>query len=157
MTQIKRFTIILIVIGVIGIALDNIWGYNTITYLTRYRDPGSGLWFWRYDFGAYIKNLNNSLDVNLQEFITLPTRQWNWNIDLTNWPNVLTNNLMVVLNWLFFIWNNGVLIFYHVGAWLLSNVLALIGFDMTADYSGQPAYWLISAIQYLRSGIFPYL
>lgn len=129
--QIVKIVSFLIAIGIVGMAINTLFGYETITYLQKQQInllSGEHFYIWKFNFWKYIQNIQLSI-TNLNEFtLSLPTRQWNQDV----WNNILLliDYVIVVIN----------IILYplRIGAYLLNNILAILGIsnDLTSDHNG---------------------
>ena len=146
----RKAAIVFIILGVIGISLITLFGYGTITYLTKYRLEG-GLWVYKYNFSDYIQNITQTIGNTTPLQLTMPTRTWGDGIE---W---LSNNLALIMDWLIFILN---VILYplRVGAYLVLNTLSIIGIDMREGMQPNTGIkWLIDLVQSIVGWQIPYI
>ena len=139
MTWARRLGIIFLVIGIIGMSFNMLFGYGSVGFLTKVREPVSGLWYWKYDSIGYINNLSLSINSTSELTLHLPTRTWNDDI---------LNNLALMLDWWLFLIN--VLIYpMRIGAYLLKQVLAIVGIDMI-NTPQTSISWLVDLVNFLQ-------
>ena len=129
---------VLIIIGVIGVAMVMLFGNNTSTYLNRTTIEGTAIVWYKFDFHKYIEKLLTEITNTTVLELKLPTRHWYHSIDITNWGDVLANNLAVILDYVILIIN--VLLYpLKVGGYLINFFLALMGINTGNESS---LHWL---------------
>lgn len=136
MKPFKTLAIILIMIGTIGIALNMIFGSDSVSYLSV--DYVNNIKFYKYDFASYISNLRATLSQTTQLNLQTNPRTWQDGSTLT-WT-ALINDLAFILNYIIFAIN--ILIYpFRIGGYILQNTWAILG--LNSNMSGQnPIYWL---------------
>lgn len=141
----------IIVIGILGMAFNNAFGYETIMYLQKEQITMANnghFYIWKIDFWSYIRNIQlTTSNLSILVFKT-PTRQWNSDV---------TNNFALVIDFLIMIIN---LMLYplKVGAYLIQNLLAILGIntDTTATHNGLA--WLVIFVRDILGQIaIPYI
>ena len=155
-SKIKYIFFGIIILGLIAIAFNLIFGYGTIDFVYRERIEG-GLWYYRYDTVGYLNNIQTSItDVAVLK-LDMPTRQWDttaW--DLTNWANILGNNLAVMFDyWVMLI--NISLYPLRVGAYFIKQILALIGINVLNPNPNSNISWLVEFVNNLVTISIPYV
>ena len=144
-----------ILIGVVAIAINTAFGNQTIMFLEKQQiNIGTThFYIWKYDFWKYLTNLQMATS-NLSVLVfELPTRQWNNNMD---W-NALGNNLLVMLDYIILIVN---IILYplKIGAYLLQNILAILGVNADVNSTRNGLAWLVRFITEILGNIaIPYI
>lgn len=155
MKALRTIAITVIIIGAIGISMNILFGYNTVTYLYRYRVETTNVWLWRFDIFPYIKNIEMSISDTSKLQLELPTRQWITNVDLTNWPIVFVLNLGLMVDYIIMIIN--ILLYpLKVGAYVLRQVLAVIGINVLEN-TNNGIQWLIDLINNIIGANIPYI
>lgn len=138
------FTVIL---GVLAIAFNTAFGNQTVTYLTKVRIEFGTFHFymWKFDFTEYVKSLELSTsDLSKLQF-KLPTRQWRWTGDINDWFTDLANDLAVILDYIIVV-ANALLYPLRVGAYLLRNILAILGVNADTSNANNGLAWLITFV-----------
>lgn len=141
-----------ILIGTIGFAMILIFGTNATTYIIQENINGVNIYkisTWSYIDGIR-QNLANPTELSLQ----LPQLQWLNNMTIENWPNVLANNLKVMVNYLIII-VNVILYPIRLGAYAQRTVFTVLGLNM--DINTTPMTWLVELINNAISLSIPYL
>ena len=149
-----------IVIGVFALAFNMAFGNQTITYLTKIRvntTQGNNFYYYKFDFWNYLKNIQlTTSDISVLTF-EMPTRTWQSPTDITDFFPIIANDLAVILDYVIMIIN--ILLYpLRVGAYLIRNVLAILGVntDTTNEYNGLA--WLIKFVRDILSRIaIPYI
>ena len=150
-SAILKVIIFIIVIGILGMAFNSAFGYETVIYLQKEQITMANhthFYIWKIDFWSYIKNIQlTTSNLSILEF-KLPTRQWN---------NDIANNFALVIDFLIMIVN---LMLYplKVGAYLIQNLLAILGIntDVTAPHNGLS--WLVTFVRDILGNIsIPYV
>lgn len=148
---ILKVIVFIIVIGILGMAFNNAFGYETIMYLQKEQITMANnghFYIWKIDFWNYIKNIQlTTSNLSILQFKT-PTRQFNSDI---------ANNLALIMDFLIMIIN---LLLYpmKVGAYLIQNFLAILGIntDTSAQYNGLA--WLVIFVRDILGQIaIPYI
>lgn len=154
MRYLKIFSLFLIVIGIVAISLNTIFGYNTIAYLERVRIEETGQWIYKYNFINYISNLQMSIGDTAQLELILPWRTWTANIDITNWGNAIGNNMALILDYIIMILN--VLLYpFRVGAYITQQMLAILGVKILNNETN--IKWLTNLVETLKGLQIPYV
>lgn len=154
--RLKTFGIFLMILGAIAMGMNAVFGYGTISYIEQYREPFSGMWYYKFNFKGYFDNLINTLDTTWDSITYLPTRQW-INMDATNFGTALSNNLLVMLNYVFFVINWTLLLPMKLSALLLTNVFAILGVNLNEDLQESPLNFYFNLIMMFRQSVLPYL
>lgn len=154
MKSLTKLAIALIVIGVLGLAFNNAFGYETIMYLQKQQInmlDGNHFYIWKIDFWHYIQNIQlTTSNLSILEF-KLPTREW------INDIAYLPNNLAVIMNWLIMI-ANIMLYPFKVGSYLIMNLLAILGINTDTNASHNGLKWLVIFVQNILGQIaIPYI
>ena len=155
--KIVTFTI---VIGILAIALNTAFGNETIIYLEKVQINRfyTNFYIYKFNYWAYIQNLQlSTTDLSVLRF-DMPARQWQTEIeDITQFFEVITNNLCVILDYLIMVIN--ILLYpLKVGAYLIRNIMAILGIntDTHADYNGLA--WLVTFVNDILARIvIPYI
>lgn len=149
--QIIKAITFLICIGVLGMAINTLFGYETITYLQKQQITmlnGNHFYIWKYDFWTYIKNIQLAI-TNLNEFtLNLPTRQWS-GTDVANNILLLLDYVIVVINVLLYP--------LRIGAYLLNNMLAILGINNDLNASNNGLKWLYIFVNNVIGLEIPYI
>ena len=154
--MLKRLALFIILIGVFGVAINMLFGYNTVAFLEKYRIEG-GLWLYKIDTFGYMQKLQNSFTDTAVLKLDLPWRTWH-NLDADNVIDNLTRlgwNLQLMVDYIIFILN---IIIYPIrlGSYIIRNILAVLGIRVTgAEQSG--LYWLIQLVNAMGMVKIPYL
>lgn len=151
--RLKTFGIILMILGAIAMGMNAVFGYGTISYVEQYREPLSGMWYYKFNFKGYIDNLINTLDTSWDSITYLPTRQW----DNSGTIESVSNNLLVMLNYFFFVINWTLLLPMKLSALLLTNIFALLGVNLNGDPQESPLNFYFNLIIMFRQSVLPYL
>lgn len=155
----KTFTtisIVLIIIGVMGVALNQLFGYNTVSYLSSIRIEETDVWVYQYDLQTYIKNIQTAMNETTMLELRLPWRTWYTTMDLTNWPDRLANNLALILDY-FIMFLNVFLYPLRVGAYSCKMALSIMGVNIMDSTETNPIYWIIDLINKLIQIQIPYV
>lgn len=144
-----------ILLGVIGLSLNWVFGVGTITYISQINI--NGVYMYKYDFFKYIDNLYNTF-MNVAELkLVLPEQTWMTATDITNWFPALANNLGYILN-IIIIGLNVLLYPIRVIFYVVQVILSIIGIPtVQGTYEGNPLEWLISTAKVLTSLQIPYV
>lgn len=155
MKALKTVAIVFVIIGTIGIAINMLFGYNTISFLQRQRVEQLDVWIWQFDALSYIKNIETSINDLSRLQLQLPTRQWIYNADLTNWPIVLMLNMGTMVDYIILVLN--ILLYpLKVGAYVVRQILAFIGVNIL-DTTNNPMKWLIDFVNNIMNASIPYI
>ena len=145
----------LVIIGVVGVALNLGLGNQTVMYLTKTKIDASGLYAYEFNFYSYLDNLRMAISNTTELQLELPTRQWEWMTDIWNWEP-LGNDLALILDYLIFGLN--CLVYpLRIGAYLIRNILAILGINMSTNYAYNGMAWLVQLSQFLISIQIPYI
>jgi len=143
-----------ITLGVIALALNTVFGYGTVTYLTRIRIYDT--WMWKYDFWNYVENIRNSF-TNVSELsLSMPDREWE-TLQATNFGSALGNNLAMILDYIIIGLN---VLFYplRIIFYAIQILLSLIGLPtVTGTYGSNPMKWLIDLCKFFVTLQIPYV
>ena len=151
MKAIRTIAITFIVIGSIGIAMNLLFGYNTMAFLSRIRIEETDVWVWKFDGFNYLKSIETSFTDTSRLELNLPSRTWQWQGELFS---MIANNLAVLVNYVIVIFN--VLLYpLKVGAYVSRQMLALLGMNITGGDS--PLQWLIDLINNLMAASITYI
>ena len=142
----KKICLTTILIGTIAILINSMFGYNTITFIERYRPNNSGLWFYKFNFKDYIFNLRTSFDDTTRLSLQGINRTWDNTGDL----DAIVNNLAYILDVLI-LGLNIVLYPFRVGAYVVKTILAIIGVQVINTPSTNGLKWLIDLINFLQT------
>ena len=141
----------IIVIGVLGMAFNNAFGYETIMYLSKQQinlPNNAHFYIWKIDFWQYFKNIQlTTSNLSILEF-KLPTRQWNSDI---------VNNLKIIVDYLIVLAN---LMLYplRIGAYLIQNILAILGINTDTNATHNGLAWLVIFVRDILGQIaIPYI
>lgn len=148
---ITTIIVFVILVGTLGVSLNMLFGYNTITYLERYRQTSTGLWFYRYNFTGYIENISNVFNDTTPLTLVLPTRAWDGSGSIAS----ISNNLAVILDYIIVLLN--VLLYpLRIGAYTLRLTLSVIGLNMN-NTPNNNIKWLVDLINTLIPLQIPYI
>lgn len=149
-TIITLFTSVMI-IGIIALALNNMFG-NVVNFNTQEAIPGgSGLTWYKYDTFSYIENIKNTFKNTAQLTLQTPNRTW-VNAGFDFWDQgefweATWNNLALILDWILF-GLNVILYPIRLGGYFLQIVMSIIGINVI-NYDGNPIKWLIDLTYFL--------
>lgn len=143
MKSLTKLAVVLIVIGVLGLAFNNAFGYETIMYLQKQQInmiDGNHFYIWKIDFWHYIENIQlTTSNLSVLEF-KLPTRQW-----IDEWT-AIPNNIAVVVNYIIVAIN--VLLYpLKIGSYLIMNILAILGINTNLNATHNGLKWLVIFVQ----------
>ena len=142
------------IIGIFGVALNILFNAQIISYLNYVRIDSTDTWIYTFDFAAYIKNIELSINDTAELELLLPTRQWQTPYDLPSFFDAFGNNMAMILDYIILILN--VIIYpMRVGAYLLQNVLVVIGLQIYDP--PQELEWLATLTSTLKGLQIPYI
>lgn len=141
-----------IIIGVIALGINTVFGNNTITYLTYNEINGVG--FYKYDFWNYVDNIRNTIQNTAQLELHTPTRTW---IDNLTGFGDLGNNLALMLDW--FIFANNILLYpLRVIFYVMQITMSIIGIPtIDGTYNNNPLKWLIDLTKFMTGLEIPFV
>lgn len=159
--KLKTFCVILMIVGVIGIAINTMFGYGTVSWFTRYRN--GNVWLYRFDVSGYIRNIELSFQDYSRLSLSMPETEWidmadyDYSIIDGEWWQILGNNLAVMLNYVLLIGN--VLIYpIRIGAYAIREILAVVGVNVINPNADSGLYWLVSLCNWLQENAqIPYI
>lgn len=158
MRTFKQIAIIALMIGVVAIGINMLFGTNTVSFIYRERVEASGLYWYKYDFWGYINNLKNSIADTAQLELSIQTRDW---VNITStivqeqfWVD-LGNNMAVILNWILF-GLNVMLYPFRIAAYVIKQLLAFIGIN-TQSSTNNGLWWLVQLVRFLTGLQIPYV
>lgn len=148
--KIIKIITFLICLGVLAMGINTIFGNETITYLSKIRidlTNGQHFYIWRYDFWTYIKNIQTAIQ-DVSEFtLNLPTRQWN---------NDVANNVLLLLDYVIVVIN--ILLYpLRIGAYLLNNILSILGVNNDMNATNNGLKWLYQFVRVVIGIEIPYI
>lgn len=140
----RQIAIALMLLGVFGVAINLVFGANTIINITKETSELTGYTYYKYDFSNYFKNLALNIGQIQNINIELPTRQW---------QNEIINDLAVILDYLILILN---VILYPLrfGAYIVSVIFAILGVEYQQVGMRN---WLVIFIYSLQKAYIPYV
>lgn len=143
--RLKYLCVIMMIIGMIGIAINTIFGYGTVDLFVRYR-VGT-IWLWKFNVKAYISNIELSFQDVSRLTLELPERQW---MSLTDgfWEG-LSNNLALMLDYIILI-GNVIMYPIRIGAYAVREVLAIIGINVVNPNTESGIFWLVKLTNYMQ-------
>lgn len=134
-----KIVIVIMLIPVIGVALNITFGWATVTFLSVIR-TGNNIYLYKFDVWNYIQNLKNSFETVSNLSINWQTRLWNDDI---------INNLAYLTNIIIYIGN--LLIYpFRVGGYLVINILAILGVDTISQANAGGLQWLVDTCKFAR-------
>lgn len=134
-----KIVIVIMLIPVIGVALNMLFGWATVTFLSVYR-AGNNIYLYKFDAWNYISNLKNSFATVSNLGISWQTRIWDADI---------INDLAYLVNLLIYIGN--LLIYpFRVGAYLTLNILSILGVDTISQANAGGLQWLVDTCKFAR-------
>ena len=149
--KIINFTLI---IGIVGIAFNYVFGANTVGYIKQIQVPNTDLVMYQYDFAAYIRNLTIVFQETPSIVLEIPTRTWQ-TLTMEAWADQLGNNLALILDYIIMI--NNVLNFpLRVGGYAVRIAISILGINLV-DPPNTNINWLIVLIDTLRNLFIPYI
>lgn len=134
-----RIIPLVIGLGVIGLALNTMFGANTVTYLSTFESHG--IIYYKYDIWNYLQNIKNTFtNVSILQ-LNLITRTWE--TDGSDMFAMLVNNLAYIADLFIF----GINIFMYpirIIFYIMRITLSIIGLPtIPGTYNGNPMTWLI--------------
>lgn len=145
-----------ILIGIVALAFNTILGSNTIPFLEKqliYYGTDNHFFIWKINIWSYLKNIELSVsDVSILQ-LELPSREW----QAINSISDFGNNLALMLDYVITIIN---IILYplKVGAYLLRNIIAILGINtQTTDPNNGLAWVTIFINEILGRIVIPYI
>ena len=155
----KKVMIGAIIIGVIAVAINTLFGNETIDFITKYRDTNSGIIYYKYNGLAYLNNIEMSLGNTAVLELKLVTKEWQ---DITGtiveeqfWA-ALGNNLAVMLDYI--ILGLNVLLYpIRIAGYFMLQLLAIIGLNVVKPNENGSLYWLIKLAEGLAKTQIPYV
>lgn len=160
MKNIMKFLAFTIVIGVLALAFNNAFGNQTVLYITKEQinlANNTHFYIWKFDFWKYIDNFQLSLtNLSILQF-DMPTRQWDNNWNLADWGTTLGNNMLVILDYIIMVIN--ILLYpLKVGAYLIRNILAILGINTNYNDNNNGLGWLVYFVENILARIsIPYI
>lgn len=131
-----------ILIGVIGLSINLLWGNETVSYLTSFTE--NNIVYYKYDFYSYLKNIKiSTLDTSILQ-LKLHTRTW---------TNDIVNNLAYMLDTLI-VPINILLYPIRVSAYMGRTLLSIVGIDIQTENG---LSWLIDTMNVLINLQIPYV
>lgn len=132
-------------LGVIGLSLNQLFGYGTMSFLVQNQDEFTGVRYTTINIQNYISNIQKTFYDIDKLILELPTKQWSSDI---------VNNLKIIVDYLIMI-VNVTLYPLRAGAYVTKLLLAILGIDLyTGTQNG--ISWLITFINAMQGGI-PYI
>ena len=131
----RSVAFIVITLGVIGVALNILFGNKTMIFVQRELIEGTTITWYKFNTIGYIKQLQTAITDTTSLELQIPLRQW----DSSGSIGAVSNNLLVILDYIIMIIN--VLIYpMKIGGYALRFILALIGLNFNDPESS--IYWL---------------
>lgn len=157
MKTFKKIVKYIIILGSIGVALNYLFGNNTIPYIQRVQIEGTWLTWLRYDLNGYIRNLETSTTDTTALQLIMPTRVWLQTsasmVEQEFW-DVLGNNMALILDYIIMALN--ILIYpLKVGGYVLGIILSLLGINLNNTESD--IYWLCQIVNSFKTLSIPYV
>lgn len=154
----KKLVIALILVGVIAIALNTIFGWQTVTYLSVYR-TGNNIYLYKFNIWGYVENLKNSFGTVTYLGLDTPSRQW---VNITStiiesqfWED-LGNNMALMLDWVLF--GLTIMIYpFRIGGYIILQLLAILGINTIDANMAGGLNWLVIVAQFVRDLQIPYV
>lgn len=151
-----------IIIGIVALSINTAFGNQTITFIekVRYQTGNTHFYYYRFTWWEYITNLSlTTTDTSILIF-DMPTRQWQaiqGNVFEDVWWQYLGNDLAVILNYI--IMGINILLYpLKLGAYLLRNVIALLGINQNTNDQYNGLAWLVIFVRDILSNIvIPYV
>lgn len=144
-----KLTILTILVGVVAVALNTAFNGQVVTYLSTVEY--NGIVMKKYDFWAYVQNIQKTFTNTPQLTLALQEREWMTEINLDNWFNVISNNLGFIANILIMTLN---LLLYPIRIlfYIVQIVLSLLGIPtINGTYTYNPLKWLIDVVKTLTT------
>ena len=147
--RLKQLAIFLIVIAVIGLASNQVFGMNATPFITKYTTK-TGIVLYKYDFKNYFLNLKTNITSLTALKIDKPTTTWATTGDPLNLANLTTmfNWFLYAINWLLYP--------IRIGGYLLCNLFAILGLNINPQVN-TPLYWFTGLAREMRDLIIPYV
>lgn len=145
-----------IILGMLGLGLNTLFGYNTVSFLVMQRT--NGILYYKYDIWNYLANIKNQIMSTTMLNLTMNPREWiNTSASVLDgqfW-DATWNNMAFMLNWIIFGLN--ILIFpARIGGYIASSTFAIIGLN-TLTIENNPLGWLITLAEFLEGLQIPYV
>lgn len=151
-----------IVIGIVALSINTAFGNQTITYIerVRYQIGNTHFYYYHFTWWEYISTLQlTTTDTSILVF-DMPTRQWitiESSITTEQFWVELGNNLALMLDYVIMVIN--ILLYpLKLGAYLLRNIMAILGINQntTDQYNGLA--WLVIFVRDILTRIaIPYI
>lgn len=140
-----------ILLGVIGLSLNWVFGVGTVTYISQVNI--NGVYMYKYDYWSYVQNIYNTF-MNVAELqLTLPEQTWDTSGSLQS----IVNNLAYILN-IIIIGLNVILYPIRVIFYVVQIILSIIGIPtVQGTYNGNPLEWLIATAKTMTTLQIPYV
>ena len=153
------FTILL---GIVALALNTALGNHTITYIEkiRYTTGNTSFYYWKFTWWQYLSNLElTTTDLSILQF-DMPSRQWihiTATITQEQFWIELGNNMALMLDYVIMVIN--ILLYpLKIGAYLLRNVLAILGINQDTTDSRNGLAWMVIFVRDILTRIvIPYI
>lgn len=145
--RIFTFTILM---GIVALAINTVFGRESILFLTKERHllpDGSAWYMWKFNWLGYVQNIQTTAaDASVLQF-KLPQ------IDLTDFLGVLKT----ILNFVILLIN--ILLYpFRASSYFLQNILALLGVNQDTSNINNGLAWLITFIRDILGNIaIPYV
>lgn len=153
MTQFWQVAKWILIIGVIGVSLNILFGNNTMIFVHRELITGTSMTWWKFDSLGYIKQLQTSITDTTKLQLEIPNKHW-MPVDGTDWYNDLGHDLSILVDYVILLIN--VFIYpMKLGGYLMRFVLAILGLNFADPESG--VYWLGSIANTLLNFQIPYI
>lgn len=148
----KKISIVVILIGTIGVALNILFGQNTITYLEIYKPTGSNLTFFKYNFWNYIDNIRTSIQDTTRLSLQNNPRTWS---NAGTWDG-LVNNLAYILN-VIVLGLNVLMYPFRIAGYIIKTILAFSGINVINPEQTNGLKWLVELVNFLQVLAIPYV
>ena len=157
MARVKQMIKLIIILGTIAVALNLLFGNNTIQFVQKQQINGTWLTWYSYDIQGYVRNLETTITDTTDLQLILPTRTWidtDASMITSEFWDALGNNLALILDYIIMAIN--ILIYpLKVGGYVLGIVLSLFGIELTNESSD--IYWLCNISQIFKALSIPYV
>ena len=153
LNRIRYFCVLIMLAGTVMMAINTMFGYNTVSWIYRYHTGQT--WLWRINVSGYIRNIElafqdtSRLELHMPETKWIDMADYDYSIIDGEWWQILGNNLAVMLNYMILIGN--VLIYpIRIGAYAVRCILAIIGIAILTPEKSSGLTWLVDLTNWMQ-------
>lgn len=146
-----KVSTVIIILGVMGLGINAVFGMNTVIYLQQAEI--NGVLVYKFNGFAYIENIYNTFTNVAELQLHLPTDEWSQTDNLSD----IGNNLAYMFNRIIMVFNITLypirIIFY-----IIEIIVSLIGIPtQTGVYESNNLAWLVTIAKFLTNLHIPYV